>query len=326
MRLISITKDIVGSDFKGYSCIIFSTVRYNNDQIGKVVELYENYAGIRNLVTGELDQVSYSKIHESIKNNRKPEFNLAHIEQKIINNVKTYTKKPVNIDGIDYWITDTADLSVFFETRALRSKPSCLGTARITGTELEISLLIPFLQHATAKEINETILHEVAHLIAPKKEGHGPLWKAICDKIGGISDYSKYPSNYLKVMVDQAVPSDIYLPNTPGHTTITNIVDLLEETEFKNIIVPIIKEQMDSNYSANYYSKLLTTEDWYEFRDLIEEIYNLVVSVSAILDNLDEDDLVDNYVYSEVDYIDSVNYNLKYTIKTMPTVFSMFEL
>jgi predicted SprT family Zn-dependent metalloprotease len=33
-------------------------------------------------------------------------------------------------------------------------------------------------------EVRETILHEIAHALAPRGAGHGPLWKAVAQSIG----------------------------------------------------------------------------------------------------------------------------------------------
>ena len=326
MRRVSIIKDIVGSDFKGYDHIVFSIVKYNNGQVGKIVLLYDTYAEIKNLATDDIDKVNYASITDVLKNGRKPELSLAHIERKIINTVNYYRKNPVEINGTNYWITDTADLTVNFETTTLRSKPSCMGTASVTGSKLQISFLVPFLQYAPAKEINEAILHEVAHLIAPKKEGHGPLWKAICTKIGGVANYMDSAGSYLEAMRDQAGPADVYLPGSNGRRLLESIVDLLGSDDFNSIVVPIIKDRLQLNYSAKHYGKLLITDDWLEFRDLLETVYKLINKLSTLIDNIDEDYIVDNLSYSDADILYSLGYEIKSIIKYMPTVFSMFKL
>ena len=326
MRRISLAKDIVGPDFKGFNHIVLSIVKYNDGQVGKIVYLYDSHAEIKNVVTNEIDKVPYAKIHEVIKNERKPELTLPHIEKKIINTVNYFRKTPVEIDGVNYWISETADLVINFETTMLRGKPSCMGTARTTGSEVQLSFLIPFLQYASAKEINEAILHEVAHLIAPKKEGHGSLWRSICEKIGGVADYADTAGSYLEAMRDQAGPSDVYLPGSNGNRLLEALTDLLAEDDFISIVLPLIKSELKSDYNPKYYAKILSTDDWAEFRDLLEDIYRLYSEMYTALENIDEDYIVDNLSYNDADTLEGYIYSIKYMRKMMVPVFSMFRL
>jgi predicted SprT family Zn-dependent metalloprotease len=47
-----------------------------------------------------------------------------------------------------------------------------------------ITLSHHFVERNTDEEIVDTILHEIAHAIAGKEAGHGPLWAFVCGKIG----------------------------------------------------------------------------------------------------------------------------------------------
>lgn len=38
--------------------------------------------------------------------------------------------------------------------------------------------------HTNEEQLEDTILHEVAHAIAGSRAGHGPAWKSVCREIG----------------------------------------------------------------------------------------------------------------------------------------------
>lgn len=59
-----------------------------------------------------------------------------------------------------------------------------LGTCDSNTKTITISRL--HIEHDTAKQIHDTILHEIAHALAPKHANHGKEWKAICRRIGAI--------------------------------------------------------------------------------------------------------------------------------------------
>lgn len=48
----------------------------------------------------------------------------------------------------------------------------------------EITLSKFFAKYATAEEIEDTILHEIAHALVGTGHGHGPVWKAKAREIG----------------------------------------------------------------------------------------------------------------------------------------------
>jgi predicted SprT family Zn-dependent metalloprotease len=48
----------------------------------------------------------------------------------------------------------------------------------------EISLSGPLMSLWTEDQIRDTVLHEIAHALAPAKAGHGRAWQLICLQIG----------------------------------------------------------------------------------------------------------------------------------------------
>ncbi len=57
-----------------------------------------------------------------------------------------------------------------------------LGLCRYRQKRLELSA--HFVMSNEAPQVRETILHEIAHALAGEKAGHGPLWKAMCARVG----------------------------------------------------------------------------------------------------------------------------------------------
>jgi predicted SprT family Zn-dependent metalloprotease len=57
-----------------------------------------------------------------------------------------------------------------------------LGLCRYRERRLELS--IHFAYANDEAQVRETILHEIAHALAGEKAGHGPLWKAMCQRVG----------------------------------------------------------------------------------------------------------------------------------------------
>ena len=47
-----------------------------------------------------------------------------------------------------------------------------------------ITLSRPLTLMNGAEEVRRTLLHEIAHALAPQKAGHGPEWKAIARRLG----------------------------------------------------------------------------------------------------------------------------------------------
>jgi SprT protein len=48
----------------------------------------------------------------------------------------------------------------------------------------QISLSRHLVQLNSEQEVRDTILHEIAHALAPRGAGHGPVWKALARSIG----------------------------------------------------------------------------------------------------------------------------------------------
>jgi predicted SprT family Zn-dependent metalloprotease len=48
----------------------------------------------------------------------------------------------------------------------------------------EISLSQYLVELNDEAEVRETILHEIAHALAPRRAGHGPAWRVVAESIG----------------------------------------------------------------------------------------------------------------------------------------------
>ena len=57
-----------------------------------------------------------------------------------------------------------------------------LGLCRYRQRRIELS--VHFVIANDAEQVRETILHEIAHALAGEDAGHGPLWKAMCLRVG----------------------------------------------------------------------------------------------------------------------------------------------
>lgn len=53
------------------------------------------------------------------------------------------------------------------------------------GVPLQISLSKPLTEVNTAESVRATLLHEIAHVLAGAKAGHGWKWQTIARRIGG---------------------------------------------------------------------------------------------------------------------------------------------
>jgi predicted SprT family Zn-dependent metalloprotease len=65
--------------------------------------------------------------------------------------------------------------------RLNRSKVN-LGLCRYGQRTIELSSY--FVEHNPEEVVRDTLLHEVAHALAGRAAGHGPLWKAMCRRVG----------------------------------------------------------------------------------------------------------------------------------------------
>ena len=51
-------------------------------------------------------------------------------------------------------------------------------------TKKEVSLSQHLVQLNSEAEVRDTILHEIAHALAPRGAGHGPVWRSVARSIG----------------------------------------------------------------------------------------------------------------------------------------------
>jgi predicted SprT family Zn-dependent metalloprotease len=65
--------------------------------------------------------------------------------------------------------------------RLNRSKVN-LGLCRYGPKVIELSVY--FVEGNSWDAVQDTLLHEIAHAIAGRAAGHGPLWKTVCGRIG----------------------------------------------------------------------------------------------------------------------------------------------
>lgn len=56
-----------------------------------------------------------------------------------------------------------------------------------------IRLSLPFVRLNPEEAVRNTILHEIAHALAGRGTGHGPLWKAHCRRIGARPERCSTP-------------------------------------------------------------------------------------------------------------------------------------
>jgi predicted SprT family Zn-dependent metalloprotease len=57
-----------------------------------------------------------------------------------------------------------------------------MGLCRYDACVIELSL--HFVELNAEELVRDTLLHEIAHALAGRGAGHGPLWRAICLRIG----------------------------------------------------------------------------------------------------------------------------------------------
>jgi len=65
--------------------------------------------------------------------------------------------------------------------RLNRSKVN-LGLCKYGPRTIELST--HFVERNSDEAIRDTLLHEIAHALAGRAAGHGPLWKAMCLRVG----------------------------------------------------------------------------------------------------------------------------------------------
>lgn len=57
-----------------------------------------------------------------------------------------------------------------------------LGLCRYQQKRIELSA--HFVKDNSEAMVRDTLLHEIAHALAGQRAGHGPKWKAMCEKLG----------------------------------------------------------------------------------------------------------------------------------------------
>lgn len=65
---------------------------------------------------------------------------------------------------------------------AFNNRKSTMGLCSYTKKRITLSRL--HIEHDSDEAVRNTILHEIAHALCSKADGHGPVWKAMARKIG----------------------------------------------------------------------------------------------------------------------------------------------
>ena len=287
MRLIKVTKALVNSDFTGFRYQLYSTVRYNYSDrnlipgTGQLLELNINSAKVFNYRKNKIEIVNYSDMHDPIAVNL-PKMMLPAIEKRAINYIKKYQRSPVIIDGISYILPKPANLQINFELSMLSSDPNCMGSARRAGSDLTITLLVPYLQYAKPSDINKVILHEVAHLLAGMDAGHDKLWEQICLEIKGSV---KAPLTSFTQARGKVSPANVYTRGSYAYSLINDIAScpIFTDADAISEVLDFIKLHSNSDltkYQASYYvnifsNNLLDIANWDKFNDRLVLMYNL---------------------------------------------------
>ena len=74
---------------------------------------------------------------------------------------------------------------------------SCAGRAYEGRNRIELNPNL-LCEHDNRGEAEETILHEIAHILAGCKNGHNHRWKEVCREIGGNAEtYHYMPCRHL---------------------------------------------------------------------------------------------------------------------------------
>ncbi len=67
-------------------------------------------------------------------------------------------------------------------TFAFNRRRRTMGLCNYTDKRIELSVL--FVTMNDAGLVRDTILHEIAHALAGHRAGHGPVWAAVCRRLG----------------------------------------------------------------------------------------------------------------------------------------------
>ena len=295
MRTINVNKALVDSDFKGFRFRLYSFVRYRYADRnlvpgnGQILELGSDSAKVLNQRKSKLEDIDYSDMHDPIASSL-PKMTLPAIEKRIQNYIKKHQKTPVTIDGVDYILPKPANLTINFELAMLSTNPHNMGSARIDGSDLTITMLVPYLQYAKPGTINKVILHEVAHLLAGMDAGHGKLWEDICVAIKGAV---KAPMTDFIRARGKVAPSQVYTRGSFAYNLLNDIANcpIYTNKDALSDMLNFIAKYSDSDldkHNANYYysifsGNLLDITNWDRFNTRLDLVYNLLKEFGVAL-------------------------------------------
>jgi len=95
-------------------------------------------------------------------------------------------------------LTTFQELQAFFQTKrqefaelqnwtlVQNKRKTALGVANFRKKTIEISSVLSIC--VSLEEMKDTVLHEIAHVLAGLQAGHGPKWRAACRKIGAKAE------------------------------------------------------------------------------------------------------------------------------------------
>ena len=187
MRHVCLHKAKVPVSFGGYYYPIYSLVivhEKGKNVLGRIVGYHGLHKVIVKTKTGHLHEIKYSDVI-FYEDPHQPEMTLSEFQRTSNKVIDKYRKTPVTIDGKDY-IIDFKVVFVYDTEYVGNTTTSLAAVCNIGYSSMhQFEIKVPYLQWADRKQINEIILHEVAHLLADPGEQHGPIWKAIYLAMGG---------------------------------------------------------------------------------------------------------------------------------------------
>jgi len=71
-------------------------------------------------------------------------------------------------------------------TLTQNKRKAALGVANFRKKTIEVSSVLSAC--VSLEEMKDTVLHEIAHVLAGLQAGHGPAWRAACRKIGAKAE------------------------------------------------------------------------------------------------------------------------------------------
>ena len=187
MRLISVNKLEVKSNFGGFYYPVYSLVIVNEDgknTLGRII----GYSGDDKVKvkskSGNVHLLKYSDV-VFYEEPHKPVLSLPEFERLANKVINKYRKEPLTVYFDNFSIDFDVDFSYSTETPDNDFNTVAAICDRDSTNKTSFNISMPYLQYASLDQIKEVILHEVAHLLAPIGEEHGPTWKAIYITMGG---------------------------------------------------------------------------------------------------------------------------------------------